>query len=322
MRRIGVDRRWAGTHGIGRYSAEVISRLTVDWGPLDVVGNPADPREALRVPHLVGDGAPDIIYSPGYNAFIRTKAKQVVTVHDLIHLRASWPGRVKYVAYYDGFLRSVIKRSNTVLTVSDTSARAIRRWLRDDEVTIVNTGNGCSRAFAPRGPKHVEDIPYVLYVGNLRAHKNVMPALAGLARTNGLRAILVTGDRERARQLVGRLGIASKVRVDSSLDDSDLATYYRGAAATLMPSRLEGFGLPALESLACGTPVIYWQGCDSVREIVGSNGWAVESSADPRQWACALNAASTLSVSLDFRARSWDDVAGRVSAVLERCLRD
>ena len=83
---------------------------------------------------------------------------------------------------------------------------------------------------------------------------------------------LVTSDREAVKNLAEKHGVADRVFAISNVADLELAALYRGARAILQPSLIEGFGLPALESALCGTPVIFFQGCESVREICAGGG--------------------------------------------------
>src|SRR5690606_27922148 len=101
-----------------------------------------------------------------------------------------------------------------------------------------------------------------------------------------------------------------------------LAALYRGAAATVMPSIIEGFGLPALESTACGVPVIFWHGCETVAEVVGDRGWALESWRDAAEWGRAMTAAceSRRRVDPPAQAHDWEGTARIISDVLENAL--
>jgi len=282
-----VDDRYRGAHGIGRYSSEVLARLNVDWRPLGLPGRPSAPLDAFRrLPAEVNGG---VVYSPGYGALVRAP-RQVLTVHDLIHLRTSWPKRLQFLAYYNGPVRAAVRRAGVVLTVSETSANEIREWIRDDAVRVVNAGNGCSAAFVPEGDAATASDPYVLFVGNVRAHKNLEVVLRGLVLAAGvrLRAVLPSSELDRAARLAAAHGVAERVSWIHGVDDDRLAALYRGATATVMPSRTEGFGLPALESISCGTPVLYWRDCEAVAEIVGNRGRAVDSATDAEAWAEAM----------------------------------
>ncbi|SDG69576.1 glycosyltransferase [Microbacterium sp. 77mftsu3.1] len=314
-----VDDRYRGAHGIGRYAREVLGRLDRDWRGLGLDGTPYSPFDAFRaLPDLA---AGSVVYSPGYGALVRAP-RQVLTIHDLIQLESPWPGRAKFLAYYGGPVRRVVRRAGIVLTVSETSAEAIRRWLRDDAVDVVNAGNGCSAAFTPDGPREVASDPYVLFVGNVRVHKNLDVVLRALAVTSGirLRAVVPAGESDQVRQAAERHGVEARVDVVSGVDDARLAELYRGAAATVMPSLLEGFGLPALESVASGTPVIHWAGCRAVAEIVDGRGPAMTDAHDAHEWAAAMTdaAASPRAVDPPPGTYDWDRTAGIVSATLAR----
>jgi len=310
-----ADTRWSGVHGIGRYASEVLPRLSIDWSPLEVGGKPSDPQDFLRVRRTPGG---ETIYSPGYNGFL-ARSPQVVTVHDLIHLHPTANRRAVYLAHYSAVLRPIIRRNRLVLTVSETSKRAIEEWVDDDRVQVVNAGNGLSEAFHP-GETPVTDVsePYFLYVGNLRAHKNVDVVFRALARVPNAKIVVVMNDREGAERRAGELGVADRVEVWSGLTDPELADLYRGAVATVFPSLVEGFGLPAVESIACGTPVIFWEGCESIAEISSGQGFPVGDAHDDLAWANSMERALVERPRADALAAtySWDRTAEIVSNVL------
>lgn len=311
-----ADTRWSGVHGIGRYASEVLSRLSVDWSPLEVGGKPSDPQDFLRVRRTPGG---ETIYSPGYNGFL-ARSPQVVTVHDLIHLHPTTNRRAVYLAHYSAVLRPIIRRNRLVLTVSETSKRAIEEWVDDDRVQVVNAGNGLSEAFYPgEAPADATDaLPYFLYVGNLRAHKNVDVVFRSLARVPDARLVVVMNDRDGAERRAAELGVADRVAVRSGLSDPELADLYRGAVATVFPSLVEGFGLPAVESIACGTPVIFWEGCESIAEISSGQGFPVGDARDDLAWSEALRTvlADRPRATAPAASYSWDRTAEIVSKTL------
>jgi len=313
MTNIWVDTRWEGLHGIGRYAREVCSRLTVPWQSLDLEGSPASPAGAFaKMPS-------GLVYSPGYNGFRRAE-RQVLTVHDLIHLETPWPGRAKYVAYYNAVVKPVIKHSGVVITVSDTSRRAIAAWLRDPSVKIVNAGIGSSPAFRPDVTPATAADPYLMYVGNLREHKNVTVVLDAMTRvpSSRMRMLIPVSEHDEALRMFAARGLSDRVELLAGVSDDDLASHYRGAVATVMPSTLEGFGLPALESIMTGTPVLYWHGCSAVAETVGHRGHAIDGAHDIEEWSDAIEDA------LDGRARvdppsqryDWGATAASVDTAL------
>lgn len=312
---IWVDTRWDGQHGIGRYAREVTSRLTVPWRPLGLGGAPSSPTGAVaKVPA-------GLVYSPGYNAFLRAE-RQVLTIHDLIHLQTPWPGRAKYLAYYNAVVKPVVKRAGVVITVSETSRRAISDWLGDPSVEIVNAGLGASPAFHVDVAPATATEPYVMYVGNLREHKNAGVVLDALARVPAarLRMVIPSHEHEDAQRLITERRIQERVTLLPRLSDDDLAAQYRGATTTVMPSTLEGFGLPALESIMTGTPVLYWRGCASVAETVGNLGTSLANAHDTDEWADAIDGALRAPVRVSSPARSycWGTTARQVDDLLTR----
>ncbi len=314
---IWADARWAGRHGIGRYATEVLARLGDTVSNLPFSGKPADARDAFRALAKYDDA--DLIYSPGYAGFI-SRAPQLLTLHDLIHLDIGGPRGLKYSAYYNAIIRPIVRRAKVVLTVSETSAQAIREWIGDSTVEVINAGNACSPAFKP--PTTIT-IPreHILYVGNMRAHKNPQVAMSILQEDEDLhlRMVLPAGERSEAMHLAKRMGVGSRVSVVSGLADDELAREYHSAIATVMPSSLEGFGLPALESVCSGTPVVYWQGCAAIAEASQGAGIAVNELHDSAEWATNIRAArGIVAPSHRYERPSWDDVAARVAATVEK----
>ncbi|RIX26607.1 glycosyltransferase family 4 protein [Amnibacterium setariae] len=312
---IVVDGRWTGRHGIARFAGEVVARLP--WAAevrADVP--PTSPRDVLSTWRL-RLGRQDVVYSPGFNAGL-TRARQILTLHDLIHLDEPAERSKAKEAYYEAVVRPAVRRAGIVLTVSETSKARIETWLGpSSRVEVVEVGNGCAPAFLG-GSTPPPGRGRFLYVGNLKPHKNVEVLFRSLALRTANRLTLVTADVHRAEALAQRHGVVDRVEVRSGLTDAELAEVYRRHDAVLMPSLLEGFGLPALEAVASGRRVGYSSGCASVAEIVGGEGVAVGSAGDAEEWAQAMDRlleAGPSSVAADpaWRDRyDWGSVSRRV----------
>lgn len=314
-----ADERYRGKHGIGRYATEILDRLSFRWAPLGLRGKPGSPLDVFqKLPRLPENA---VIYSPGYGSFVRTRRPQIATVYDLIHLQVDWPGRAKYLAYYNGPLRAIVRRTGMVLTVSETSKAEIQEWLKDDSVEVVNAGIGCSDLFRLDGPTVSSSDPYCVYVGNLRAHKNLDVVFQAVAAnpTLRLKAVLPVAEIPTAQERIAQLNVGDRIEFLHGIDDEELAALYRGAAVTVMPSLLEGFGLPPLESIRCGTPVVYWAGCGVIAETVGDRGWAVDQATDPTQWSEALGVALAEHRRVDPPPESQHDWA-QIATNVERAL--
>lgn len=318
MNPLVIDERWTGQHGIGRYSAEILPRLDLPWTPLGLTGSPSSPRDAF-VPRRVSRG--QTIYSPGYNAAIGG-SRQLVTVHDLTHLRLNSNKRLAYGVYYNRILRPVVRRAGTVFTVSQSSAREVSEWLADDSVEIIVTGAGCSAAFTPQREDVQTYPPRLVSVGNMRAHKNLLTLLDALRLVPDVQSAVIVPASERSeleREVASR-GLQGRVTAHSGISDEELASLYQRAQVSVMPSLMEGFGLPALESVRSGTPVIYYAGCSSVAEIVDGNGIAVEGAHDAEEWAAAIRTAVTEPYRVDYPADryTWESSATVIREALQR----
>ncbi|WGL52055.1 glycosyltransferase family 1 protein [Nocardioides sp. BP30] len=314
-----IDQRYTGNHGIARYAREVLSRFDMPFHRLPVAGSPTSPlayvARGWRVPRR-----DDVIYSPGFGTG-RSRARQLLTIHDLIHLTHPQPGLAgrAHERYYERLVKPAVARAGHVLTVSQTSATAIREWLSNDQVVVHTTGNACSEHFIPDGPRQKLDRPYVLYVGNTKPHKNFGVVVRALTFLAGYELVVVTTDVEPARRAAAQAGVIDRCHMITAIDDERLASYYRGARSLLMPSIVEGFGLPALEAIHCGTPVVYYQGCRAVAEIVAECGIAVSDQDDAEAFAHAATTLSGLAAPVrenDVSRPSWDSVAERVSTAV------
>ena len=182
-----------------------------------------------------------------------------ITVHDLSF--AEFPSFVPLhdrVALQTLVPRS-LRRAALVFTVSEwTKGRIVERY-RVAEDRIVVTPNGVDPLFGPDGGNAPEG-RYVLFVGAIQPRKDPIAALEALALLDAdIRLLMVGPEKQAARQVreaVARLGVHHRVEFRGYVDKAELATLYRGALCLLLPSRYEGFGLPVLEAMACGAPVV------------------------------------------------------------------
>lgn len=257
MRDIVADTRWAGDHGIGRYGREILHRLA--HVPLRVGGRPMDPLDPIRLSVALREqGRGRIFFSPGYNGPLYATEPYVFSIHDLNHIDRTENANKLKSLYYAAFMRPACRRADVVFTVSEFSRQRIVEWAGVPEDRVVIVGNGVNPAFCPEGPRHIRDRPYFLCVSNRRLHKNeprVVAALAGAAVDDA--GLVFSGfPTPQLQALIDSHGLGRRVTFAGPVNDAALASLYRGAIATLFPSLYEGFGLPVIESMACGTPVL------------------------------------------------------------------
>ena len=271
-----ADGRWKGRHGIGRYALQVLSRLRRTGAHVEELsGLPLlHPLESVWLSWKIVQRKPDVYLSAGFNPPLWSPAPFVFTIHDLVHLRYPGDYGLRQRIYYEMVVRPATKRAAAVLTVSEYSKNEILEWVRIPEYKVVVASPGVGKEFRPKVEPLRLPYKYFLYVGNRKPHKNVPRLLRAFARANlepHVRLVLSgAADRETAN-MMSHLGLSGRVVFFGDVPESVLPRLYRGAIALLFPSLLEGFGLPPLEAMACGTPVVA-SDASSVPEVVGKAG--------------------------------------------------
>ncbi len=303
--RLGVDGRELGDGvrtGIARYLLEVVRAAARDgwecvvYGDRETKPGLALPGVSLRVvpgrwtqwwdqvrlPRRLGRDEVSVFLSPYYKGPLAAPCPVVLTIHDLYFI--GYPGRRRQVrdALVRWLARLYLRRAAAVITDSEYSRRAILERLGASaaKVTVIPVALGAEFRPAPLTEaarrRYGLRPPYVLYVGNFKPHKN-LPALlrayAALPPSLGEphQLVLAGGDlsnRPRLEALARELGVADRVAFTGPVEDEDLPALYSGAALLALPSLEEGFGLPALEAMACGTPVVA-SARAAVPEVVG-----------------------------------------------------
>lgn len=265
--------------------ADWVRGLGPNFAPaLDAAGN-YSVREQFSVPWDLWRINADLFHAPHYVLPPLTRVRSVVTIHDCIHLRFPQylPNRAAHL-YARVFLSSAARRAARVITVSEASKRDIVHFLRTpaDKVEVVPNGFDPSlAAVTPEGLARVRDrfqldAPFILYAGNIKPHKNVDRLIEAFARLRrrGFEDVrlLVIGDAVskygNLRRLVHRHDLHQHVRFFGFVPTETLAALYRLAQVFVFPSLYEGFGLPPLEAMANGTPVVT-SNVSSLPEVVG-----------------------------------------------------
>jgi glycosyltransferase involved in cell wall biosynthesis len=265
-----VDDRWFGDTGIGRYAREVLDRkparhtvtcLQKDWK----IKNPVSP---WLLGGAANRSAADLFWSPGFMPPALCRKPYVVTIHDLIHLHY---GTHLHRFYYDQVISRLLRSAAAVLTDSAYSRAEILDWsgLPADRVHVIPLA--VSHRFTAQGEVHRPGYPYILYVGNRRVYKNIPRLIEAFAlgcRNPDVRLAL-SGDEDPALLSVAKqFGIAERLVFLGRIEEDVLPALYRGALAVAYVSLYEGFGLPPLEAMACGTPALS-SNVTSLPEVVG-----------------------------------------------------
>jgi glycosyltransferase involved in cell wall biosynthesis len=328
MKRILYDARWIGDHGVGRFAGE-LQKVLPGLTPFKARRRPWHPLDPLLLGATLRRENPSLFFSPGYNSPLGWPGLFVFTLHDLHHLNV--PAGALKRAYYRYVIRPACHRAAFVLTVSEYSKHEIAEWAQVNEEKIVNVGNGVGLPFTQEGKKHDPGYPYLLYVGSHRFNKN-LPRLLSAYSVSGVRRnvrLVLTGHPDEPLSgMIRSLGLNGDVVFAGSCTDPDLSNLYRGALALVYPSLYEGFGLPPLEAMACGVPVLTTNVC-SIPEVVGDaaiqvNPLVVEEIADGIRRIVedsALRQELRTRGLLRAKILTWQETARKTSEVLKLAMR-
>jgi len=253
------DARWIGAHGIGRFATE-LQRGMPGFSFLPMKGSPSSPTDPFALFLHLRRASPTLFFSPGFNPPVGNPCPFVFCVHDLNHLYIKENSNPLKRAYYEYIVRPAIHRARVLITGSEFSRSQICEWARANTDKVVAVGYGVSEAFVPEGPRHSEAArPYFLCVGNQKVHKNLLRTLQAFASAykGSEHMLLFSGTPSEAMEReISRLEVVDQVKFFGGINDARLAELYRGATALVFVSLYEGFGLPIIESMACGTPVL------------------------------------------------------------------
>ena len=257
----------------------------------------------VGLPLAARRAAVDVVHCPAYTAPLCSPVPVVLTIHDVSYQRHPhwYPYRRDWARR--AFYRCSAHVASHVLTISRFSATEITAAYRIPAERMTVTPLGVDSAFAPADVGELSDRPpgvhqpYLLHVGDLHARRNLVmlvdAVLEARRRRNGpgpvLSLVLAGVDRgvgDSLRGIAERSGVADAVVQLGSVTEEQLRTLYAGAIALTYPSLYEGFGLPLVEAMACGIPVIASHAA-SMPEVLGDAGILLDP-ADRQAWTDAI----------------------------------
>lgn len=298
---VAIDARMIDMSGIGTYIQHLMGQGIYDYAfgieeqvrkyDKDIKVIPFDakiysPKEQIGFPNKEAKQARiELVHFPHYNVPLNYRGRFVVTVHDLTHiiLPEFLGNKAKY--YYAKFLMNhALKKSEHIFTVSENSKKDIIELFGIKPEKISITYNAVDSDFRVKTEEDVEylyekySVPrnkrILMYVGNLKPHKNLsrlIRAFSQLDDKNDYRLLLVgkaftSTDLETEEK---ELGINEYVIHTGMVEKEELVDLYNIADLFVFPSLYEGFGIPPIEAMACGTPVIASNN-SSIPEVVGN----------------------------------------------------
>ncbi len=242
-----------------------------------------------QIPGVINREQPAVAHFTKADVPRRKKVPTVVTIHDVIPLFLPSSQKLLQRLYWPQAMARSAKYSDHILTMSEVSKQDIIKYLQvsPDKITVAPLAADTQHFHPVAAPtvqavtqKHGIQSPYILFVGTWEPRKNI-PALlrAFAAQKNNIPHQLVLAGKkgwkyEAAVAVLQELRLGDRVRVLDYVPYEDLPALYTGADLFVWPSVYEGWGLPVLEALACGVPVITSDG-GSLPQVVGSAGVVV-----------------------------------------------
>jgi glycosyltransferase involved in cell wall biosynthesis len=235
----------------------------------------------------------DLFHATHYVLPPLPRGRAVVTIHDIIHLLYPQflPNRAAHL-YARIMIRRALKRADRIITVSHNSKRDLVDHFGVGAERVEVVYNGVPRGFRSDVPGEERrrvarklnlTSPYLLFLGGDRPHKNarnVIRAFAEARRREPLPHTLVLAgpmpkNAGRIEALISALDCDTAIRRTGVVDDADMPGLFAGADAFLYPTLYEGFGLPVIEAMACGTPVLT-SSTSALQEIAGGHALLVD----------------------------------------------
>lgn len=277
---ITIDARWYRSSGIGTYVKNIVPHLIERLpGRFSLIGSPADlislaservtiipaPTKMYSMRRIPVPSETKLFFAPHYPIPLSYRGPLLTTIHDVCHLAMPelFPGLAKHM-YALAMLYAVRVKSSRIICVSQFSADELKRHVGADSTVIYN---GVSADWFDVRAVRPHHAPYLVYVGNVKPHKNVGGLVAAYQSIRGRipHDLVIIGQREGF--ITGDdIADAPGIHFTGRLSDDELRGWVKHADALVFPSFYEGFGLPPLEAMACGCPVVV-SNCSSMPEI-------------------------------------------------------
>ena len=292
MRIAFMGRALAHTGGIGRYARSLLAAMTEIAGDeIIVMANRRDPQappsvraicstrssvpailfwEQVELPRLIRREHADVFVNPDFTLPVACPCPGVIAVHDVAYALMPRHASLRARLYYAAFVSRSVSSAAAIVTLSQFSRNTIVRYFGVDKRKLVVARPAVDTQFSPvatpvddavRSRLGIRDA-YILYVGLLGGHKNVRGLIAAYEAIadRGCPPLLIAGkscgDTPAIVAHAARSVYRDRIRILPDVDAAALPALYRGAKLFAFPSLYEGFGLPPLEAMACGVPVV------------------------------------------------------------------
>lgn len=313
--------------------------------PVNHILGPATPAWWMNVtlPRAIRQDDIDCFFGPNFLKPAYCPVPSVIVVHDLVHRVHPEVHTPAYRAYLKTFLPRSVRTADHVITVSESTKHDLQRFYDIGDTRVSVAPPAADERFHPRTLSDGErdqlrskyDLPeeFVLFVGNIEPRKNLstlVQAIAQLPEANQLPVVVVGQKHVPAPEFESATDAAESDKLvyrPGYVPDDDLPLLYNLASVFVYPSLYEGFGIPPLEAMQSGTPVVT-SDRSSLPEVVGDAGMTV----DPTDASAIADAVETLLTDADLAATyrkcglkradqfSWETTARTVSNALDEVI--
>jgi glycosyltransferase involved in cell wall biosynthesis len=299
-----IDARMINSSGIGRYISELLPYIISEFNDVVLLGNPSELKkyntdiiefsapiysikEQIKYPKIIPEAA--LFWSPHFNIpLISIKAKKrIATIHDAFHLAYFNQLSLSQRIYAKAVINTALLKSDKIITVSNFSKNELLKYTNlkyNKKIEVIY--NGVSEIDAENTDSYaVSENTYFLFVGNVKPHKNLKNALLAFKvfienlpenyekphfKIVGKQEGFITGNNEELSNILKEDELLKKeVQFTGFVSDKELKKLYKEALVLVFPSYYEGFGLPPLEAMNYGCPVIAADAA-SLPEICGN----------------------------------------------------
>lgn len=292
--KIAIDARFVGPQGtgLGKYTEKLVENLQKldsknkysiflrkeNWGYLKITSKNfqkvlADIKwysfsEQLEMPKIIYSSKPDLVHIPHFNVPINMSGPFIVTIHDLIHhnfaqdsvtTRNPIVHKLKRAAYKFTIARAVKKSQKIIVPSKFVKQEIVKTFNISPEKIIVTYEAPEEEYFQIKHTPPQAKNPYILYAGNVYPHKNIQKLIDSLAHIKNLDLVLVCPRDvfwQRLKNYIHEKGVDTRVTVHGYLAPDKLTKLFKNARAYVFPSLAEGFGIPGLNAMAAGVPLI------------------------------------------------------------------
>jgi len=242
--------------------------------------------DQVTIPKILKNENIDVFFSPYYKMPFLSKCKKIITICDLHFFKPLlWKGSSR-IKPFKTYLRMALKQADKIITISKFSKTEILRQFDISEQKIKVIYLGVDKKFKPLNKEQTYKLrdtyginfKYILYIGNMKPHKNVEGLIKAYSPLSDeiketYKLIIIAKKDENfipLNKIVRKSNLQNNVIFLDFVPDDDLLLFYNFAELFVFPSYYEGFGLPPLEAMSCGTPVISSY-TTSLREVLGES---------------------------------------------------